>query len=279
MFNLIVAGGGWSGNRDLFPRARVLEYTSDELKERFKPNSVLDTDNILKLPTLFMAETVSSGTQNAHVGTVTRIRQDGANYQLEYAYDAAIPSISNAMLADLAGQLDIGDWEFNRTHWAIKDVDLFQVLIRSGFKGPMPRVFQLSDQPIDNTLVSVMMPFNAGFDDVYAALEGAARRAGKHCQRADNIWNHDAIIQDVVSLICTSSVVVCDLTGKNANVFYETGIAHTLGKDVILITQVADDVPFDLRHLRFVQYLNNGEGRERLAEQVRNRINTLNEAR
>ena len=55
-------------------------------------------------------------------------------------------------------------------------------------------------------------------------------------------------------MICKSSVVVCDLTGKNANVFYEAGIAHSLGKDVILITQSADDVPFDLRHLRYIPY-------------------------
>ncbi len=92
-----------------------------------------------------------------------------------------------------------------------------------------------------------MMPFSAGFDGVYAALGAAAEAVGKKCQRADDIWNHDAIIQDVVSLICKSSVVICDLTGKNANVFYEAGIAHSLGKDVILNTQSADDVPFDLR--------------------------------
>jgi hypothetical protein len=58
----------------------------------------------------------------------------------------------------------------------------------------------------------------------------------------------------VVSSICKSSVVVCDLTGKNANVFYEAGIAHSLGKDVILNTQSADDVPFDLRRLRYIPY-------------------------
>ena len=89
------------------------------------------------------------------------------------------------------------------------------------------------------------------------------------------IWNHDAIIQNVVSLICKSSVVICDLSGKNANVFYEAGIAHCLGKDVILITQSADDVPFDLRHLRHIQYLNNGEGLQQLTLKVLERIQTL----
>lgn len=124
-----------------------------------------------------------------------------------------------------------------------------------------------------------MMPFSAGFDAVYAALRTAAEAVGKKCNRADDIWNHDAIIQDVVSLICKSSVVICDLTGKNANVFYEAGIAHSLGKDVILITQSAEDVPFDLHHLRYIQYLNNGEGLRRLTEKVTDRLTALAEGR
>ena len=35
---------------------------------------------------------------------------------------------------------------------------------------------------------------------------------------------------------------------------YELGIAHTMGKKVILITQDVNDIPFDLRHLRHLHY-------------------------
>jgi len=44
------------------------------------------------------------------------------------------------------------------------------------------------------------------------------------------------------------------LGGKNPNVFYEIGIAHTLGKQTVLITQRLADIPFDLRHLRVIPY-------------------------
>ncbi len=57
--------------------------------------------------------------------------------------------------------------------------------------------------------------------------------------------------------------------------FYEAGIAHSLGKDVILITQSADDVPFDVGHLRYIQYLNNGEGLQQLTAKVTERLETL----
>lgn len=41
---------------------------------------------------------------------------------------------------------------------------------------------------------------------------------------------------------------------------YETGIAHTLGKHVLPITQSLDDVPLDMRHHRTIKYLPNAEG-------------------
>jgi hypothetical protein len=62
------------------------------------------------------------------------------------------------------------------------------------------------------------------------------------------------------SLIFRAAIVVCDFSGRNANVFYEAGIAHTLGKQVVPLSQSKDDVPFDLGHHRYLQYLNNGEG-------------------
>jgi len=76
-------------------------------------------------------------------------------------------------------------------------------------------------------------------------------------------------------LIDRSRVVICDCTGRNPNVFYEVGIAHTLGREVVLITQNAADIPFDLRHLRYVPYLNNTEGRQALAAALEMRLTSL----
>ncbi len=123
-----------------------------------------------------------------------------------------------------------------------------------------------------------MMPFDSRFDKVYATIQATAQAMKMQCLRADNIWKHDTIIQDIVSLINSSRIIVCDCTERNPNVFYEVGIAHTLGRQVILITQSKADIPFDLRHLRYVTYLNNSEGRAVLAKRVGQRIQTLLEA-
>ena|ERR1700730_18255480 len=120
--------------------------------------------------------------------------------------------------------------------------------------------------------MSAMMPFHPSFDAVYATLQRTAHAVGLRCRRADDIWENPAVIQDVVSLIDRSKIVICDCTDRNRNVFYEIGIAHTLGRNVILITQADADIPFDLRHLRYVRYLNNGEGLAALSTRLQPRL-------
>ncbi len=142
-----------------------------------------------------------------------------------------------------------------------------------------PSVFEVpSDDPNPN-LVSVMMPFSPAFSGVYQAIKSSVEANFLICKRAGDIWQHSVLIQDVFSLIYQSHIVVCDFTGKNPNVFYEAGIAHTLGKHVIPITQSKDDIPFDLQHHRYVMYLNNNEGLNTLRNELVKRIDYLNKNR
>jgi hypothetical protein len=276
MYQLLMSGAGWPANRGTINGGRVFEYTDDDLEAQFKPDGTLSVDALTKIPALFATETGNRGSQIARAGSITRVRLVGTEYQFDYVLDPNIPGIPNAKLEELAPQLGLDGFETSRTHWAIKDVDLFKVLLQHGATlGARPKVFDLSDDPVDKELISVMMPFSAEFRPVYTAIEGVAAALRLECRRADNIWENDVVIQDVVSLISKSAVVICDLSGKNANVFYETGIAHTLGREVILIAQHEQDVPFDLRHLRYVRYLPNAQGLERLAEQITPRIEAL----
>lgn len=277
MFNLIVKGNGWADGQDSMFGGRTFEYTEQHLVERFKPNGQLDLGSLATLPTLFVEETSGRGDQVARVGTITRARLSGRDIALEYIYDPSIPPLANRVLEGFANELDIDGFQFSRTHWSVKDVDLFRVLLRNMQpRRQRPRVFQIADpENIEPTLVSAMMPFHPSFDSVYATLQRTAEAAGLRCRRADNIWENPAVIQDVVSLIDRSSIVICDCTGRNPNVFYEIGIAHTLGREVILITQAESDIPFDLRHLRFVHYLNNGEGLSALSARLQPRLADL----
>ena len=137
-----------------------------------------------------------------------------------------------------------------------------------------PNVFSIPDGEVEDDLVAVMMPF-AGFDGVYSAIKSACVDARLRCLRADDIWDHSAIIQDIFSLIYRAKIVVVDFSHKNPNVMYETGIAHTLGKTVVPIAQNIHDIPSDMVHHRALIYLNNGEGLKTLASQLTNKLRTI----
>ena len=138
-----------------------------------------------------------------------------------------------------------------------------------------PQIFDIPKVTLNQNLISVMMPFGSDFKPVYKAIKKAASNTGLECKRVDDIWEHSTIIQDIFNLIFQSNIVVCDFTGKNPNVFYEAGIAHTLGKHVVPITQSMNDIPFDLQHHRVAVYLNNGEGRNVLTESLTTRFKIL----
>jgi len=138
-----------------------------------------------------------------------------------------------------------------------------------------PQVFEVPNKPMNEKLVSVMMPFNSSFTGSFEAINKACREANLECKKANDIWENSTIIQDIFELIFTSKIVIGDFTGKNPNVFYEIGIAHTLGKIVIPITQSIDDVPADLRHHRVLKYLPNAEGYVELQKELVKRLQTL----
>lgn len=69
--------------------------------------------------------------------------------------------------------------------------------------------------------------------------------------------------------------VIEDVTDKNPNVFYELGIAHTLGKNVIIITQNKNHTPFDIQHIRYIQYNDNEDGWNNLKEKLEKFTNAI----
>ncbi len=138
-----------------------------------------------------------------------------------------------------------------------------------------PDVFRVPDKPVETNVLSVMMPFESRFAGTYTAIRNVCGRLGIDCKRADDIWDNSILIQDVFDLIFTSRAVITDFTDRNPNVFYETGVAHTLGKIVIPITQSVGDIPFDLRHHRALTYLPNAEGLAKLEKDLEKKLHVV----
>lgn len=102
----------------------------------------------------------------------------------------------------------------------------------------------------------VMMPFAAPLGAYYSVVyKPAIEKAGLTPVRADDdIFSTGKIIDQIWRGINSARVLVAELTSRNANVFYELGLAHALQKPVVLVSSNEGDVPFDLHHIRVIYY-------------------------
>ncbi len=102
----------------------------------------------------------------------------------------------------------------------------------------------------------VLMPFDPAFDDIYRlGIKETAEKLGIRAERVDEqIFHKENILERIYGQIDAADLIIADLTGRNPNVFYETGYAHAKGKVCLLLTSKADDIPFDLKHHRHLIY-------------------------
>jgi hypothetical protein len=113
------------------------------------------------------------------------------------------------------------------------------------------------DLPLPNAgYCFVAMPFKNKFVGVWSAIQETleSRELGFHCYRADEDQRGGLVMGKVLQELKDAEVVIADVTGGNANVFYELGIAHTVkdAKSVVLISQ--DKPPFDVGPYHYCQY-------------------------
>ena len=109
---------------------------------------------------------------------------------------------------------------------------------------------------VQSDMVMCLMPFHKRYDKVYIALQNACKQCGYSAIRSDNQFVSGDILKYTIELILKAQIIIAVIDGRNPNVFYEIGIAHSLGKLVILVSNIADfqSVPFDLRNNRMVLY-------------------------
>ena len=102
-------------------------------------------------------------------------------------------------------------------------------------------------------VVFMIMPFS---DETLALYEDLKTVFGDEFEftNAGDLDNQQNILKDIIDGIYQANVVIADLTGLNPNVFYELGVAHAMDKKVIILTQDINELPFDIKSYRAVQY-------------------------
>ena len=128
--------------------------------------------------------------------------------------------------------------------------------------------FNVDKMTIAQDAITCLMPFHKNFDSTYNRIVRAATENGFTCKRSDYEFKEGNIMKYTIELILKAQIVVAVLDGRNPNVYYEVGIAHSIGKPVILIAEENGkaDVPFDLTHHRFIFYQSKNDLQEKLSK-------------
>lgn len=130
----------------------------------------------------------------------------------------------------------------------------------------------IKDISIKDKRVFCLMPFHKSFNKTYETIHSTCLNNGYECYRSDTPFNPGKVLQQIIKMMFDAQLIVAVLDGKNPNVFYEIGIAHSIGKTVILIANMSriDEIPFDLRSDRLLLYSNPNDLSKKLSDVLKN---------
>src|SRR5262249_11476817 len=124
--------------------------------------------------------------------------------------------------------------------------------------------------------VFVLMPFELNLRIIYTdVIQPAVESLGLTVMRADEMPTTNEVVMDIWDCICGAELLIADCTNRNPNVFYEIGMAHTVGRPVLLIAQTIESIPFDVKHIRHLIYENNDAGLATLLESLKESVKLL----
>ena len=123
---------------------------------------------------------------------------------------------------------------------------------------------------------SFLSPFSEPFNIIYNNHIKIAVESQNHTIfRVAEIFGNTPIIDKIWYYIGTSEIVLADVTDRNPNVMYVLGMAHTIGKPILIMTQRIEDVPFDLRQYQYIIYENTPNGCKELEEKILGMLKSL----
>lgn len=131
MFNLLISSNleAWSGNSYEFEKSRVaVEYTDNEISERYKSLDLNAIEELKAFPTLFVTEHEQT---EARIGRIKNVKVRSSGVLVEFEFDPIFPPLPKGSIQSMRTQIDLGKYELYRTHWAIKDEPIFEILLKN----------------------------------------------------------------------------------------------------------------------------------------------------
>ncbi|WP_425082175.1 hypothetical protein [Ruegeria arenilitoris] len=121
---------------------------------------------------------------------------------------------------------------------------------------------------VDKNLVFVLTPFQPSERGVFSAIASTLEGQGLRVIRGDEEAISGDILSHIVENILKARLIIANIDGRNPNVMYELGIAHALGKEVIIVASSDETFPFDLQSRRILIYKNETDLKEKLSREI-----------
>lgn len=125
-----------------------------------------------------------------------------------------------------------------------------------------------NDITIDKKMVFFLTPFSKENVDTYLSTKEICSECGLNLYRGDEEFAHEDILTNIIKYIVQARIIIANIDGKNPNVFYELGIAHSLGKPTILISKTPEKTPFDIQQNRIIFFTNSEDLKAKLSKEL-----------
>ena len=240
-----------------------------------------DQKNILRL--------IAKALQEGRVGEKWNVKKRKIN--LTYINDAGTQESIMQIIRKKITQFDLDDFtecgflkQRSETIYTVRKQKIIDE-VRNNFGEKRPQISpsqehlifskpNTSDQFVAD--IFMIMPFADEFNPIYEDhIKAAANTLNLTIKRGDNFFSRQSIMNDIWSAINGCKIVIADCTDRNANVFYELGIAHAIEKTAIMITQNIEDIPFDLKHLRVIEYQHTPRGMKEFEVKLQSAITQI----
>lgn len=112
------------------------------------------------------------------------------------------------------------------------------------------------DMKINNNEVFVLTSFIEEYRETYYTIKNVCEEMTLKCSKSDEEYIENDILNHILKKMARARIIIANIDGRNPNVYYELGIAHTLDKPTIMVSKNLNEIPFDLQSKNILFYKN-----------------------